>query len=335
MEVDRTDNQRSLFAERVASYFSRKRRPPFEDDGPPRRTLAVIVCVIISGVLWLTFTMQETQEISLPLAVRVDNMPPDRMLADPLPQTVRVTVEGERIQLLRLLWDPRPVPINASSERVVIEEVIGPLGNVRVLGVNPSVIEPRLEQLMERRVPIQLRYNIDLDSSWDFLKPPSISPDSVWVTGARSLVENLDYWPTQVFAYEDLRDTLKARVSLSDSLGSLIQKRPEEVLLTAISGQFIGGVREIDVHPRGVPASAEQVVALDPPTIRVHYRVLFSQYEEAKIAPDFYAEVSYDQIRADRTGYVRPELKIPDNLEIRDVQMIPPTVGYFDVVPSQ
>lgn len=336
VEIDRSDSQRPLFIERVSNYFAR--RPgalTADDDRPPRRTMAIIVCLIISGVLWLTFTMQETHEMVLPFTVRLENMPPDRMLVDPLPQSVRVTVEGERIQLLGLLWDPRVVSINVAADRVIVEEQIGPLGPVRVLGVNPNVIEPRLEEMMERRIPIQLRHNVTMSATRDFLQMPSITPDSVTIAGARSLVENLENWPTEVFVYEELRDTLRARVPLSDSLGTLIRKRPEEVVLTAVAGEFIGGVRDIDVHPRGVPTSAEQVVALDPPTIRVHYRVLFSQYEEAQIAPDFYAEVHYEQIRADRSGRVAPELNIPENLEIRDVQMIPPTVGYFDVVPSQ
>src|SRR5690606_16418897 len=111
------------------------------------------------------------------------------------------------------------------------------------------------------------------------------------VIGARSVIEDLDYWPTQIFVHEDLKDTLQARVMLSDSLSGLIQRRPTEVMLTAIAGEFVGAIREIDVHARGVPSSGEQSVVLDPPTVRVRYRVLFSQYEQAQNAPDFYAEV--------------------------------------------
>lgn len=334
MEVERTESQRSVFFDRFTGLFAR-RPGRLSEDEPPPRTTAIVVCIIISFVLWLTLTMQQTHEMVLPLAIRVENLPPNQMLAEPLPRSVRVTVEAERIQLLGMLFEERVIPIDAAAERVMVEEVMPSLGNVRVLGVTPNVIEPRLEELVEERIPIRLRHDIQMPSGYEFLAPPTIMPDSVVVTGARSLVEGLNYWPTERFTYENLKDTLRARVALSDTLGELVRKRPEETRLTAIAGQFIGAEREIDVHPRGVPASAADVVALDPPTIRVRYRVLFAHYEASRAAPDFYAEISYDQIRADQSGYVRPVLQLPQNLEIRDAEMVPSTVGYYDVVSAR
>lgn len=335
LQMDPTDSQRTDFFERFRAYFSRPAvSPGADEDGAPPRTIAIIVCFAISGILWLTFTMQETHEIVLPLELQVENMPSDQMLADSLPRSIRVTVEAERVQLLRLIWDPPTVPINVGTERISVEEVIPPLGNVRVQGVSPSVIEPRLEPQVARRIPIQLRHAISTPSSHDFLVPPTITPDSVLVTGARSVVNSLRFWPTKVIEHEGLRDTLEARVALSDTLSSLVQRRPNEVSLMAVAGEFVGSIREIDVHVQGVP-SGEQVVVLDPPSVRVRYRVLFSHYEQALHAPDFYAEVSYDQIRNDRTGRVHPELHTPENLEVRDVEMVPATVGYFDVVSDQ
>ena len=334
--MDLNPPDKSDYRERFRGFFARgvARTAP-DDDAPPKRTFAIVTCILISGILWLTFTMRETHEIVLPLEIQLENMPADRMLADSLPRNVRVTVEAERIQLLKLLWDTPTVPINVSNPRIVVEEVIPPLGGVRVQGVSPTIIEPSLEEQMQRTVPVRLRHAITTPSTHDFLEPPAISPDSVTVVGARSVVENILYWPTARFEHEGLRDTLNARVPLSDTLSSLVRTRPSEVLLTAIAGEFIGAIREIDVHAQGVPSTGEQVVVLDPSTIRVRYRVLFSQFEASQIAPDFYAEVSYDQIRADRTGRVRPVLHTPTNLEIRDVEMIPATVGYFDVVSDQ
>ena len=327
------ESSRSDFKDRFRGYFTRTTAPSSgDDDNPPRRSLAIFVCVMISGILWLTFTMQETHEMVIPLKVQIENMPADQMLADSLPQAIRVTVEAERVQLLRLIWDPPTVPVNVSAGRVQVDQVIPPLGNVRVEGVSPSVIEPRLEARVQRRIPIRLRHRITTPSSHDFLVPPTITPDSVVVMGARSVIENLRYWPTEVFTYDNLEDTLQARVALSDTLANLVQRRPSEVELTAIAGEFVGAIREIDVHARGVPSSGEQLVVLDPPTIRVRYRVLFSQYEQAQNAPDFYAEVTYDQIRTDQVGRIRPELHTPENLEVRDAEMIPAMVEYYDVV---
>ena len=52
-------------------------------------------------------------------------------------------------------------------------------------------------------------------------------------------------------------------------------------------------------------------------------------------APDFFATVSYDQIREDTTGYVRPELHLPSDLIIRDPEMIPSRLQYYTFVAGE
>jgi hypothetical protein len=45
---------------------------------------------------------------------------------------------------------------------------------------------------------------------------------------------------------------------------------------------------------------------------------------------DFFATVSYDEIRQDTTGRVQPDLVLPENVVLRDVEMIPQTLGYYE-----
>ena len=311
--------------DRLKGFFTRYGTTSPQDDTPPPRTLAIVVCAIISVVLWLTLTMQETHTVQVPFETQIQNLPPDQALEDSLPSTIRAMVTGERIQLLRTVLDPPPVMIDVRLDMVDVQEAVA-LGNVRLLSVSPAVIQPKLGRRITRRLPVQLQSDIDLAEGHDFLQPPELTPDSVDVTGAERIVGRLAVWPTKSFRFSDLKDTLVMTVELSDTLGSLVTYQPQEVLVKAVAGEFIGGVRDIDVHVQGVPSGE---VAVDPPTLRVRYTVLFSDYELAQHAPDFYAEVSYDEIRQDRSGRVTPRLHTPPDLEIRNVVPTPQTVRYY------
>jgi hypothetical protein len=115
-------------------------------------------------------------------------------------------------------------------------------------------------------------------------------------------------------------------VALADTLQGLVRKSASTTRLRGLSDRFTEGMREIDVTVIGGPGGA---VTLDPPSIRVRYRVLFTQYQEALDAPDFFATVRFEDILADTTGRVRPELNLPDGIVLRDIERIPGVLRYF------
>lgn len=328
-----SSQKRTLLADRLRNYFTRGDNGGLpQDDSPRRRGIAVSVCLLISATLWFTFTMQETDTVTVPMRTEITNLPADQALREPPPETVRVQVAGERIQLLRIYWDPPTVRINGTLDRVDLEDVVGDLPkNVSVLGISPQVIDLKKEQRIMKRVPVRLDASITIPPTHDLIDDIRLTPDSIDIAGAVSVVSQIRYWPTVPLRHKDLRDSLVATVALKDTLTEIVWHNPDYVVVSAVAREFTEGVREVDVNVRGIPSN-DELVTLDPPTIKVRYRVLFSQYDEVQRAPDFYAEVSYDEILRDTTGRVRPNLHLPPDLEIRDVEMIPSTVGYFQQI---
>jgi hypothetical protein len=73
-------------------------------------------------------------------------------------------------------------------------------------------------------------------------------------------------------------------------------------------------------------------VSLQPSTVRIRYRVLFEDFFKARRSSEFFATVSYDQIRSDTTGYVVPRVHVPADLHIRNPEPIPPRLRYYTFV---
>lgn len=318
--------------ERLQERFSRDPEDPVFGDQPQHRGWAIALCLCIAVFLWFIFTMQETYTVSVQLPTEVVNVPEGQALVEQPPRRVQAVVSGQGFPLLQLKYNTPAVPLNASGESVNLTEAVPDLPkNLSLESIQPSSIRLRTEDQVVRRVPIHLRATITTPPTHDLLHPPQIDPDSVWINGARSVVRDIKVWPTERFVREGLRDTLTTRVALSDTLQGLIRRSVQSVRLNAVSRQFTEDTRTINVTVTGEP-STEKWVTLEPSEVQVRYRVLFEQYEEASQAPDFYATVSYDEIRADTTGRVKPELHVPDDLTLRDIQMTPSSLRYYNFV---
>ena len=297
--------------------------------GSHRRTVEIALAIFLSTLLWFTFTMRETHTRTIELPVEVVNVPEEQALSQYPPETVYVQAAGEGWTLLRLGLRSPIVPIDASQSQVqVLDAVSEFLPEVQVQSVTPAVANLFKERRIVNVVPIRADVTLETPATYDLLAPPEVFPDSVAVAGAVSVVSSLTEWPTVAQTFQAVRDTFEVRLALVDTLGGLVQKNVEDVLLRAISREFTEDIREIVVTVQGQP-STRQLVSLEPSAVEVRYRVMLSQYQDAQRAMDFFATVSWDDIRRDTTGYVEPHLEVPDGIELRDVEMIPRRLAYY------
>lgn len=296
-------------------------------DQPQRRGRVITVCVLISVFLWFTFTINGTYTATITMPTQVSNVPDNEALASLPPDHVRVQVEGEGFALIRMNYNPPVIPIDAANDIVNLEEAVrGVPQNIRITSVSPATFNLQKEPRVSRVVPIRSRLEIRPPSTFELLDEPVTLPDSVEVTGAASIMANLTEWPTVERTYTDVRDSLVTTVQLADSLDGLVTKSIGQVQVRAYSGRFTDAFRELDVTVVGGP---QEAVTLEPSSIVVRYKVLFSDHDVAESTPDFFATVSYEDILNDTSGRIIPTLNLPDDVTLRDVEMIPPSLRYF------
>lgn len=326
-------SQETLFWDRLRPLFTSADEEPRPGQEPSRRGLAVTVSVLLSIVLWLSLTLGEQRTQTLRLPVEVVGTPEGKALAEMPPSHVQVRMQGRGFNLIRFLYNPPVVEVNATTNQVKVREELDlPQGaSVQVESVTPTSFKMGLDPLSTRQVSVQNRVKIDVADAYELIDPPQLDPDSVQVEGAQSIVSGMDAWPTSPRTIEDLQDTVEVRVPLADTLRGLVEVRPESVTLIARAGRFVEETREVEVEVTGVPAG-QDLVSLQPSSIRIRYRVLFRDLFKARKSSEFFATVSYDQIRSDTTGYVMPRIGVPSDLLVRDPEPIPPRLRYYTVV---
>lgn len=292
----------------------------------------LLVCFGMSLGLWFLLTLGRTHEASVPARIRITDLPSNRALSVMPPDQVLLRVEGTGYALLSLLARTPDLPVSASSDEVdlLMAAPVLPAG-IRMRNVQPRFVRITTEERITRRVPIVAQTDIDLASMYDLAGTPRLTPDSITVSGARSILQNLSSWPTQVQAFENVRGDISTELPLSDTLSGLVFRTLTATQFDVPVAPFTGAVRRVDVRVRGVPSSI-RLVTLEPSTVEVRFRVLLSDFAAAMEAADFYATLSYDEIRADNSGQLRPRLVLPEGLMIRNAELFPPTVEYFLVV---
>lgn len=324
-----SDSQGAIFWERLRRLFTPREETEFASR-EPRRGLVLTVCVLLSFVLWLSLTLGETRTETLRFPVEVSGLPEGEALAAVPPSHVQVRARGSGLELIRLLLDAPTVHVGGSTGQVNVREVINlsQRAAIEVENVSPSSFQIKTEPRVEQQVPVQPRVDVTLAEAHELIEEPWVEPDSVRVSGAKSVVEGFDAWPTEPVSIEALSDTVQRQVALADTLTRLVQRRPDQVTLTAQAGRFADATRQVNVEVTGLP-SDQNLVALEPSSIRIRYRVLFTQLFKAQRSSEFFATVSYDQIRSDTTGYVEPRVHVPSDLLIRDPTPIPSRLRYY------
>jgi len=330
-----SDSQVPIFLERLRQLFQPASADDRQGGEPRRRGVAVAVCLGLSLVLWFSLTLQESRTVSMELPVQV-TVPEGEALAALPPSTVEAQVEGSGLDLLRLLFDPALVSIEAAGGTVDVRDrlTFGQGANLRVESVVPRRIEVKTEPRIERQVPVQSRVELAFAPAHELLGPPELEPDSIRVSGAQSVVEGISAWATEGRRIEGVDDTARTQVALIDTLSSLVQRETDRVTLVARAGRFSEATREVTVEVTGVPPE-QNLVALQPSTIRIRYRVLFDQLFESQRSSGFFATVSYSQIRADTTGVVTPTVHVPSDLMIRDPEPVPSRLRYYTFLSSE
>lgn len=327
-----SDSQGAIFWDWLRALFSPDEDEPRREEDP-QRGFAITVCILVSCILWLSLTLGEQRTQTIRLPVEVVETPEGEALAEVPPSYVQVQLQGRGLDLMRLLYNPPVVEVSATTGQVnVTEEIDLPQGtSLQIETVTPGSFEMALEPLQARQVPVRNRVKINVASDYELIGAPQFTPDSVRVEGAQSVVSGLDAWPTEVSTIENLQDTVEVQVPLADTLRRLVSVDADAVTLVARAGRFVEETREVVVEVTGVP-SGQNLVSLQPSSVRVRYRVLFEDLFKARRSSEFFAAVSYDQIRSDTTGYVTPRVGVPSDLLIRDPEPIPPRLRYYTFV---
>lgn len=293
----------------------------------------LIGAFLVAAAFWFSVTMSGTYRTHFDVPLTVSNMPDELALVKPLPKTVEVLLEADGWQLLFMNAGKQTafeIPGHRMHDGIILtnrslNEMMQLPAGVTALRVYPDTLFVQIDQFMKKRVPLRLHsLALGFTEGFGLVREPQITPDSVTLRGAERVLRHIDSWPVRARRYEDLSLPVAEEVSVMDSLPGVVRYNVDKVTLYIPVEQLADmWFRDVRVHLLHVPADRE--VLLGQQTIDVSVRGgvnVLSLYG----AQDIIAEVEFEDIVADTSGSIVPQLRLPAELKVLRIE--PPSIRY-------
>ncbi|MDZ7716051.1 MAG: CdaR family protein [Balneolaceae bacterium] len=336
MAESRFDKFKEVLLERGSGFFQLS-----EDkhaDAGKERIIVFIVALILAICLWLMINLSRNYTLNVNLPISLGNIPADQSLAEDLPSFATVSITGEGWKLINIYNNPPRIYVDVVRDEVnlfdQIQQQMNAQPNVMVQKVQPLTLNPELEARVTKKVPVVSNTEVSFAGQYDFVSTPSVQPDSITISGAGSLLQGVESWPTDSVQINNVKEDISESISLKEP-GNLIQLSTEEVTYQAEVEQYTEAESRVFIQTHNLPIGRS--VSFSPSSVTVKYNVPIDEYNEVRDLQNlFTAYVDYSQIQRDSSGFIEPRIELlagdQYNIKIRSAQ--PGKVAYFMILDN-
>jgi hypothetical protein len=273
---------------------------------------------LLSVLLWLYITLQAEYDVTAPVPLEV-RVPANRSLEVPLPSEVYVTLRGSGWNLLNALSIDRTIriavdlPARTDDGTLTETEMRAQFRTtvpLRIVRIEPSAIDYRLDVLAEKKVPILPRVDVSAADGYVLVPPLVVVPDSAVLVGSARVVDSLSSWPTELRVHRSERRSVITLVPLERS--PIVKVLPERVLVKAT----IDPVGELTLYDVPVSTSLRAGEELLPMHVTVLLRGGLRTIERLLERDSIPLRVGVPPALLDRDGeLVAPTVEAPPGIE--------------------
>jgi len=297
---------------------------------------SAVVSVLLAAIIWFVISMRQNWTIEQNVRTTLVNVPDDVAPSSALPDSVRAELIGPGWALLPVHLEPLSLDIESpiGGGEIRLNEQLAdqmPPG-VNLLSMSVERVQVDLDDRITKRVPVILDADLrTTNPEYAIRGQPTLFPDSVSISGAKSILDELEEWPTEFYRNESLGTTGQTvKIQLSDSLESVLECDIEEVDLVIPVSQFTEVVRILKVEIEGNEEVSNKY-RFQPDQVKVRFQVPIDQYERAGQA---YFKVFVTQAAINQdfgTGIVRLNYEQSQDLIINSLRMDPDRIEFYEI----
>jgi YbbR domain-containing protein len=298
-----------------------------------RKYIIILVSLIFAFFVWTSVNLGNQFQISIDVPVKIEHLRADQAIAIPLPKDVRCTVQGTGWQLLNTIFSPS-LRYTIDFKQLLkkdtlftykeLNEHTNISSSIHIIDTFPETVLVRLDLKTTKTVPVLPIVNASFRDGFGIVGRVKTNPDSIVLTGARSLLNKISYWKTTSITLNDINAPIKTIAALADSLAFEISQSHSTVSVS-FDVQPIAEKSISDISIEIVQVPENKKIVLIPPKISIIVRSGVNN-----IAPlsgkDFTAFIDYKSILLDTSGMISPSIVGPDDVKI--VQLNPNKIQY-------
>jgi hypothetical protein len=288
------------------------------------RNIHIVFASALFGILaWGSVTLREQYLITVDAPFVLENIPDGLAVKSPLPTSLQLKMRGSgwHLAAITIGGNPRvavsalalPPGNRAMGASDILEHLsFGP--GVQLIDVKPESIRVEFDHLARKRVPVVLDEVLGLREGYGQVGQIVLSPDSVTITGAESILRGIDSWKTRREIFENVKAPIDANVPLAPSAPyRLTFSDPGVRVMINVEPYAEKTFTGIAVEVREVPSNRE--VILIPPKMELVVRAGIKQLSSLSLT-DFHVITFYYWIAADTTGSVDTDIIAPPGAQV-------------------
>jgi len=307
--------------------------------------LTYLVFLLIAIVIWYLNALNKDYTTEQRFAVKYTDLPDDKVLANPPPEYLTLTISAQGFSLLKYRYGMiYPLTLEASYQTLrkknnsprgenyyltpqsIFDRVASQLSSdVRLKSIVPDTINFLLSETVRKNLPVKPVLQLQFEKGFFPKGNMQIEPGEITVTGPKALVDSMQFVYTRTKVFKKLKDTLKASIELQ-SVGQL-RYSVSEVNIIQVIERYTEATISVPIEPLNLPEGLTMKVF--PGTVSVNCLVPVADYE--KIQPYmFRAVVDYTSIKDVKDHQTKAKVTILRTPEyVTDVKFNPKNVDFI------
>jgi len=276
----------------------------------------IILSLLFSIVLWVSITMSNDYYTTYNFPLKLIDFPKGYSSGVKIPKQISVKLKGQGWKLFTLNLGSRStykVSVGKGRGKKVLNlsmylgENQWLSSDVEVINIQPKTININVERTREKKLKIIPRIKLSFKQGYGLATEIHISPDTVEVTGPKSVMRKLKSVSTEEIVLNDLDKSVRKEINLVDIEG--VEYSTKKIILNLDIQKIVEkNIEDLQISVINVPKNREVVLLPNKITLSVRGGIDVL----GKLSNDkFKVTVNYRDIIRDTLGSVLPKIILP------------------------
>ena len=279
----------------------------------------VLLALIYSMLSKLTSNYTKT----IVFAVKAVDVPSDQVVLDQSIDSIRLELKGYGYNLAKYYIDQPIIEISLNNLKKVkskyqwtkqrnFSDLQSKFNkSISLLSSSVDQIDFIIEQYESKKVPVELKLEIDYKSGFDSFQEYELSKDSIMITGPNSLIDTINVVQTHKLVLNQIDSEINAKIRIKSSENSNITYSDTEIDFQLKVEKFTE--ESIKVPITIVNIDDTMKINYYPKVVSVLYRVSIKDYKAVN-PMDFRVECDLNTINRDNSVLISSITKKPSNV---------------------
>lgn len=293
-----------------------------------KKVLNIVLISIFAVLLWGFISLSNEYNTVIKTDVKISNIPQEYSLSNISNEKLIIRVKGQGWELAKLVWGPDKdfeIPIlDSGLKNIKIRDYLETNlpSTISVEKVVPENIEIEIEKSFTKKLPIKSNLILDFKDGYGRVSDIIIYPDSLEISGPKSIISEMNFVGTEVLEFEELEQSVTQKMNINKIPN--VNYNIDKVNIEFEVQKIVDKTFE-DILVKTTNVKLGQELILFPAKIQVVLRGGLNVLADLE-SEDIQAEVSFIQAERDSLGSLIPNVDYPPNTTL--IKTIPSKLKY-------